>query len=132
MDDDIGQMAMMYVGYKDKTFVPFRLLKNNDIYTDVIEDEKYVRAALCITQKIGNGAEGCTLITHPGLTKRWRREGRLRRNHYIYEVIANIKIEEMPLFDKVAARKLGHGADNSGAEMLDTSKGQACELGFCD
>ena len=126
-----AQLGMMYVGYRDGSFVPFRLLKYS-IYTSTIEDEEYVRKALCLTQKIGNGAGGCTRIEHHGLTARWRREDKLRQNHYIYEVIATVPKKDMPIYDKLTTKKLGRQAENNMQHTRDTRGGQACTLGFCD
>jgi len=129
---ETGQLAMRYIGYKNKRMVPFRLLRYNGVYTNTIKDEGYVRNALCMTQKIGNGAQGCTIFEQWSITERWRHEGRLKRNHYVYEVVATIRANDMPLYDKIAIRKIGHTPRDDGTAMQDLSQGQACELGFCD
>lgn len=112
--------------------MPFSNLKDLTVYNITYrEDEGLLKAALCTAQKIGNGAKGCFIVPRPDLRARW--EDRLKRNHYIYEVVAEVPDEEMEVLSTFIKRKMGFGPKTDRVfGGHDTSEAPPCNMGFCD
>lgn len=124
------QLSVNYVGYKDRSFVPFhRLLDVERVYGPLTEEE--AKAQLCLVQKIGNGGLSCNILLDMGTTKWDRRMGKIKRNHYRYNVIAQIALEDMPVLRRLVKRKIGYDPEEGG-QSQDVSDAPACDLGFCE
>lgn len=125
----MGTISQMYIGYKDRTFVPYRNLKKAYLAKGV-PTEEHVRGALCMAQKIGNGAEGCSVVFLPEKTEAFRSAGWLKRNQYAYKVIATVLTEDLYTYDRLIEKKLG--VTPSSASSNYATDAESCTLGFCD
>lgn len=138
-----AQYSINYIGYKDRTFVPLRNLPPGGAFAG--EDEEKLRRRLCILQKIGNGAEGCSVIYDEDLTRTEREEGKIKRNHYVYEVLAVIDEVDLAVYSRLIDSRLGSGQREPekspmeefidqmfGSGWTDPSEGEKCDLGFCE
>lgn len=126
----MAQLAQIYIGYKDRRFVPFRCLKDVTLYNaKYAADENLVKQALCVAQKIGRGAGGCFIVEMPRLQRIWA--DRLKRNHYVFCVTAEVA-DDMDCYNKFIERKLGHPPGHDPFRSVGTSNAPRCDLGFCD
>jgi len=124
------QLSQIYIGYKNRRLVPFRNLKTISLYNEEYrKDEGLLKRALCAVQKIGRGANGCFIIERPDLRSMWR--SHLKRNHYIFEAVAEVEHDDIAVYDAFIERKLGFEPEVN-VTVLDTSDAPACDLGFCD
>ena len=135
------RIQLNYIGYKDGSLVPFRLLPKK-VYPGKEQSpagEKEFRDRLCVLQKVGNGGNGCFQKLNKVATRTHREQGIIKRNHYHFTIWAEFDDDDKHLVVGHIEHRLGDGQfqppdllrEVMGSIMAPRSGG-ACPTGFCE